>query len=503
MKFTTQGFASAGLDLVPPFSVDIRLDPNWVKNRPARKGPQNAQLDQQNEVEAQDISPSLRISERDAILKFKYIARVLPNRRVSGHADLAHESGHIERVFAKIFYGEGARRYWQRELLGAQRLQRVGVNSAAVIGRGATADELGFVVLYQVIEEAQNVHEADDQEVQQVVGLLAQLHAGGFMQTDVHLNNFLRSRDEVFAVDADGIRRGRLLRQHFSNLALFFAQRSPIFDKQIPHLWSVYAHVRGDYVTKMGSAEHLAKLTKSQRRQRIRRYLAKTQRACSEFVARKTWRYNWLCSREQSQRLQRFMLFPEAYFEPQELSVEDQQLRLLKAGNSATVVRVNIEGQYYIIKRYNIKGFAHRVRRWFKKRGRNAWCNGHLLNFLGIPTARPIALLEQKWGWFVGVTYLLMPDCGADNLADAVRDDPTKFDNLAPQVAAIMQQLQAAELCHGDLKATNFVIREQQLALIDYDAVESGDHAEDRARFLRNWQDDPDMLKKWQTLLNN
>ena len=60
MKFTMQGLALAGLDLVPPFQIDLRLDPN-------------ADVDDQAE----------------APLIFQTIERILPGRRLSGVAQFA------------------------------------------------------------------------------------------------------------------------------------------------------------------------------------------------------------------------------------------------------------------------------------------------------------------------------------------------------------------------------------------------------------------------------
>jgi tRNA A-37 threonylcarbamoyl transferase component Bud32 len=173
----------------------------------------------------------------------------------------------------------------------------------------------------------------------------------------------------------------------------------------------------------------------------------------------------------------------------------------LKLGNSATVVRVTIDDERYIVKRYNIKNLAHRLRRWFKRRARHAWCNGHLLAFLGIDTAQPVALLEQKVGWFTGVCYLVMPDCGERNLGQILSTDETCFAEVAPATVALLRALQAAKLEHGDLKASNFVMTGERMSLIDYDAVRQGGYEKDHARFLANWDDRPELHQAWSKML--
>ena len=448
----------AGHDLLAPFVVNLFLDPNA-------------------ELSAQTTTA----------LTFTTVARVLPGRRVSG---LAEHQG--VTVFAKLFYGKRARRYWHRELAGAAHLQRAGVNTAAVLAKGATADNGGFVVLYEALPQAHNLRDDDLEDMLAAVQMLAQLHDANLVQTDVHVDNFLRWRGQYYAIDADGIRRVHLLRQQFANLGMLLAQRAPIRDCDIEDIWASYSAARGAYVSKMGSADMLVRLTAQQRSKRVWRYLKKTQRECTQFVRRKSFTRVFLCDRAHWPRLQRFMVFPEA-------AVGDGTP--LKLGNSATVVRIIIDDQRYIVKRYNIKSPLHRVRRWFKRRARHAWCNGHLLAFLGIDTAKPIALLEQKIGWFTGVCYLVMPDCGERNLGQALSTDANCFGEVAPAAVNLLRALAAANLEHGDLKATNFVLAQGRLCLIDYDAVRRGDHKKDWARFLANWDDQPELKQAWSTML--
>ena len=270
------------------------------------------------------------------------------------------------------------------------------------------------------------------------------------------------------------------------------AQRAPEFDSEIPEIWREYADVRGEYVSRMGSVEQVQKLTLRERQLRVKRYLKKTQRERTEFVQRQTFKRDFLCDRNHWPRLQRFMVFPD------ETMNEGVPLKL---GNSSTVVRCVIENQPYIVKRYNIKSWTHRVRRWIKRRARNAWQNGHWLDFVGIDTAKPVALLEQRWGWFAGVSYLVMPDVGERDLAHTLAIQPERFDDLAPQTVSLLRKLKVAGLQHGDLKATNFMVSENRVLLIDYDALSEGSFESDRARFVKNWVEDNALSEAWQKLM--
>ncbi len=455
MKFSPAGLAAVGHDLVPPFVVELCLDPK------------------------EDVGAQL-VTE----LTFTSVARVLPGRRVSGFAQ--HQG---QQVFAKLFYGKRARRYWQRELAGAARIADAGIKTPQLLDQGATADGTGFVVFFEALSEPQNLRDDNSEDMLAAVQILARLHDANLMQSDVHIFNFLRCSGNYYAIDADGIRPAYLLRQQFLNLAMLLAQRPPLMDGEIDEVWAVYSASRGAYVNRMGSAQMLRKLTLQQRKQRVRRYLKKTQRDCTEFVQHKSFNHNFLCDRQHWHLLQRFMLFAE---------VMVGEGTPLKLGNSSTVVRVYVEDdQSYIVKRYNLKSFSHRLRRWFKRRPRDAWCNGHHLAFLGISTAKPVALLEQKWGWLRGVCYLVMPDCGERNLAQELATHPQDCHKYVDDTVTVLQSLAAAGLQHGDLKATNFVLAQDRVVLIDYDALRPGAADKDIARFLANWTDYPELHEQW------
>lgn len=477
MKYSAEGLRKAGLKLTPPFAIDVALDPVLEPPGEPAGEPAGERADEGTNA--------------PAVIEFKSLARVLPGRRVSGLAEFQDESH-----FVKVFLGPQARRYWRREMLGAQWLANADVPSPALLRQGAMAGEggVGYVCLFAPLAQARTVFDDDGQAMAEIVDLVATMHQAGLLQSDVHLGNFLRNGDAMYAVDTDSIRRAQLLRVHFANLGMLLAQRRPTFDVEIDAMWDRYAASRGEYVQGMGSGAQLKQIVKKQRAERVRRYLRKTLRECTAFRHRKTFRLNVLCDRAlwQQKDLQRLCLFPATVF--------DEGIPI-KLGNSATLVRVTLDGRSYIVKRYNVKSIPHRVRRWFKRRARNAWMNGHLLSFLGIPSARPVALIENRLGWFVGACYLVMPDCGARSLDQVLSLDPNQFDEVAPQIIAILKQLAAAGLEHGDLKASNFVLRDGEVALIDFDSLRRGGNRGDIDRFLRNWHDSEELLRRWRELL--
>jgi len=167
---------------------------------------------------------------------------------------------------------------------------------------------------------------------------------------------------------------------------------------------------------------------------------------------------------------------------------------VIKAGRTATVVRQNGDAGL-IIKRYNNKSHWHALRRSLAPRSRAcwAWLNGHRLAFLGIPAARPLALIETRQRGIRGPSYLVMADVGTDDLAAFIaRDQVTPA--LAERIAGLLAALAAADLAHRDLKASNVVIDAGGIPhLIDLDALRErrGGDPRDRARLLANGAGQP------------
>ena len=164
-------------------------------------------------------------------MNFTSIARNFPNRRVSGIAEV--DGG---TVFAKIFYGRQARRYWQREFRGAGLIATSEAPSPNLMGQGTTADGVGYVVLYQALVDAAGLSDGSHVEISAAVRCLARLHDTDLIQTDPHLNNFIRCKGVVYAVDFDGLKRTEVLQQQFKNLGALLAQRAPEYDNEIEEI---------------------------------------------------------------------------------------------------------------------------------------------------------------------------------------------------------------------------------------------------------------------------
>jgi tRNA A-37 threonylcarbamoyl transferase component Bud32 len=98
-------------------------------------------------------------------------------------------------------------------------------------------------------------------------------------------------------------------------------------------------------------------------------------------------------------------------------------------------------------------------------------------------------LLEKRAGPWRGVAYLVAEDLGdLDLLTEVGRDGLS--DRRCAQVTEIFVNLQRAGLTHSDTKASNFIISDDRVFLIDLDAMVEGTkrRKKDLERFLQNWE---------------
>ena len=184
--------------------------------------------------------------------------------------------------------------------------------------------------------------------------------------------------------------------------------------------------------------------------------------------------------------------------------------RMLKDGNTCTLVLVNLGGLELVIKRYNIKNAWHALKRCPRpSRAWKSWKNAHRLTLLDIPTPRPIALVENRWGPLRSKASFITEFIQADNLNQLVHAgklNDNGLENVAEQFAAIFRLFDTALLSHGDFKATNFLIDAGKLVITDLDAMckhrfrwtHRRAFKKDYQRLMKNWRGMPEIEKAFQ-----
>src|SRR5690606_5518207 len=200
------------------------------------------------------------------------------------------------------------------------------------------------------------------------------------------LENLLRHQRQLFLIDGGAIRAenaGSPLTRNkaLENLGLFFAQLPASFEPFIEELLVHYVLVNGEHALPL---EPLLKEVNTLRRGRLREYLHKLGRDCTEFSVQRGAMGLQVVRRQEEAALQELLADPDAAINAG---------KALKLGGSSTVALVEVAGRPLVIKRYNIKGVGHWLKRfWRPSRAWHSWVEGHRLSFLGIATPKPLAM---------------------------------------------------------------------------------------------------------------
>ncbi|WP_312290467.1 serine/threonine protein kinase [Stutzerimonas nitrititolerans] len=434
-------------------------------------------------------------------LKVQQWLRVLPGQRYVGKA-----LWQGREVLAKLLVGSKAERHFERERRGARLLAEQGMTTPALLAEGLAEGQGGWL-LFDYLAGAESLEQAwrevarqpmlsDAQQgvLGEALGAIAQLHAKGLWQSDLHLENLLRHEGKLHLIDGGGVQAqtpGQPLERDkvLANLGVFFAQLPASLEPHIEELLVHYLLVNGEHALPL---EALLREIASVRRWRLRDYLGKLGRDCSLFSTSRRLSQLRVVRREEESALQELLVAPD-------VAVETG--RALKLGGSSTVALIEQGGRRLVIKRYNIKGVGHWLRRcWRPSRAWHSWVEGNRLMFLDIATPRPLAVLELRWLGLRRRSYLVTEYGAGEDIATRFQpylsSPPPEAELLA--LDQLFAALLRERISHGDMKGTNLLWEQGCWALIDLDAVQQHGsdasfaraYAKDRARFLRNWPTD-------------
>lgn len=448
------------------------------------------------------LSISLADAAGPAELQLLSLLRVLPGQRYVGAGVWRGRP-----VLAKLLVGSKSARHFQRELTGVRLLAAQGLTTPQLLADGLKEGEGGWL-LFDFLEGAESLGDAwqhvehlpmlaDEQSavLADALGAIGQLHRKGLWQEDLHLDNLLRQRGRLYLIDGAGIcteTPGQPLSRQkvLENLGVFFAQLPKSLEPFAEELLVYYLLSNGEHALPM---EALQKQIDKVRTWRLKDFLIKVGRECTLF------------SVQRGPFALRAMRREEA---PAMLSVLEQADELLdrghlyKTGGAASVGKVEVGGRTLVVKRYNIKGFAHWLKRfWRPSRAWHSWREGNRLAFLGIATPKPLAVLEKRFLWLRSQAYLVTeylpgPDI-IERFAPYVESGEVPESELVA-LDHLFAELISERISHGDFKGHNLFWQEGRWALIDLDSMRqhasvgsfAPAYARDRARFMRNWPQD-------------
>ncbi|WP_025130421.1 lipopolysaccharide kinase InaA family protein [Pseudomonas sp. PH1b] len=445
------------------------------------------------------LSLDLADAAGPAQLQLLTLLRVLPGQRYVGAGVWRGRP-----VLAKLLVGPKAARHFQRELAGVKLLAEQGLTTPLLLADGLQEGEGGWL-LFEFLEGAQSLGDAwkqvetlrvlADEQVAvlaEALGAIAELHAKGLWQEDLHLDNLLRHDGKLYLIDGAGIcveAAGQPLSRPkvLENLGVFFAQLPKSLEPFTEELLVHYLLSNAEHALPL---EALQKQVNKVRGWRLRDFLAKVGRECTLFCVQRGPFALRAIRREEASAMLPVLEQADALLD---------QGHLYKTGGAASVGRVEVAGRSLVIKRYNIKGFAHWLKRfWRPSRAWHSWREGNRLAFLGIATPRPLAVLEQRFFWLRRRAYLVTEYLPGPDIIERFAPFVAKGDAPEAELQALDQlfaELIKERISHGDFKGHNLFWQEDRWSLIDLDAMRQHSslgsfapaYARDRARFMRNW----------------
>ena len=434
-------------------------------------------------------------------LKIDSLLRTVPGKRL-----VALSTWNDRVVIVKIFINRNRwKRTMLRDIAGINKLRQAGIPTPNLLLQTTAEDNNAGVLVIEYLRQGASLaalfeeasSDEDKAEVLEMgVKAIADCHSAGLWQSDVHLDNFMLAAGVVYVLDGAGIKDGGMSRgqaldtpTRLSNFALFLAQFPVEEDENWPLLLELYKLQAPEL--KDSDTREFANLLGKSRRKRLNSFESKLTRSTTANRCEQGSNFFYVYDRSiHSEELDRFLADPDSF-------IDEQQL--LKDGNSSTVALVQLDERKYVLKRYNIKSFWHGISRAFRpSRAYNSWRNASVLEMLGVATAHPYLFLEERVLWifrrraYFLCEYLEGKDLGSQWEVQQQDIDEREIIALFRKLFRILADYR---ISHGDMKATNFLVKDGKLNVLDLDAMERSKtkakfvekYRKDMMRFRKNW----------------
>ncbi|KZY37120.1 hypothetical protein A3754_00670 [Alcanivorax sp. HI0083] len=307
------------------------------------------------------------------------------------------------------------------------------------------------------------------------------LYKAGWIQTDLHLGNFLVNGDgEVVCLDAGAIKPvpSRGAAALADNLALMCAQatlalQAPLIQECL-HFMKHHGVRSRDFEERCQHALH-RRMVQADR---------KSQRNCSAICVESTKDGVVYSDRMDRGATGSWLAYCE----------KPEALPLLKKGSRISVYA----NEHWVVKHYREVGLKARLKQKMKcSRGMISWRQGWLWALLGIPTPRPVMLVEFIRGERAGTSVIVFPKLESIALSRLMEQQRSRAQGLAENVRRWLEHFLWAGISHGDMKAQNILVDEaDRISFIDLDGAGFSSRArwaqvknqKDKLRFEKNWE---------------
>jgi tRNA A-37 threonylcarbamoyl transferase component Bud32 len=150
-------------------------------------------------------------------------------------------------------------------------------------------------------------------------------------------------------------------------------------------------------------------------------------------------------------------------------------VRVLKDNPRSRVVIGRLDGRDVVVKESHAKNGLKALKRAFiPSRAARGWHAALMVEALGVPTANPIAYIDQRHGLLRGRSWLVLervPGVDFVTWMTAEPREPDERERMIRSIANIYARLHRARVTHSDNRPGNFLIHDGQPVLIDLDVT--------------------------------
>ena len=195
-----------------------------------------------------------------------------------------------------------------------------------------------------------------------------------------------------------------------------------------------------------------------------------TQKDSSEYLRGNEDSLRWIAKKKYlSKGLEEIILGINAYMEKGEI---------IKDEDGHKIIRLNLNEEIFVIKKYQIKGSWHYLRKLFSQtRALTAWKASHWFNAAGIKTFNIVAVLERYDFLTATESYLISLNLPGERLDEVDLNKQQEY-LIENRLSSFFKRLKWIGFNHGDVKSSNFFLFNKELFVFDLDIA--------RKRFLKS-----------------
>ena len=188
-----------------------------------------------------------------------------------------------------------------------------------------------------------------------------------------------------------------------------------------------------------------------------------TQKDTSEYLRGNENRLRWIAKKKYlSKGLQEIILGINAYMEKGEI---------IKDEDKHKIIRLTLNEEIFVIKKYKIKGSWHYLRKLFNQtRALTAWKASHWFNAAGIKTFNIVAVLERYDFLTTKESYLISLNLPGERLDEVDLNNQNEY-LIENRLSSFFKRLEWIGFNHGDVKSSNFFLFNKELFVFDLDSA--------------------------------